>query len=130
MVATPNSVFYNFIFFCSSSRRDFGCDSVHLDRHSRVHLGRHSSNELHTIHSDIPFFGEDIGPISFRDWMWDTGKLVQPLFSKYSQLDILRPIISKFVGRASTWWQERQCRVNKGRESCINTFYELKAYMW
>jgi len=25
---------------------------------------KHSSNELHhTIHSDIPFFGEDIGPI-------------------------------------------------------------------
>jgi len=42
---------------------------------SRLHLGRHSSNELHpTIQSDIPFFTEDIGPISFRDWMWDTEK--------------------------------------------------------
>jgi len=42
---------------------------VHVDRHNSVHLGRHNSNhELHhTIHSDIPFYGEDIGPISFRD---------------------------------------------------------------
>ena len=41
---------------------------VHVDRHSSVHLGRHNSNELHhNIHSDIPFFGEDIGPISLRD---------------------------------------------------------------
>jgi len=49
--------------FSSSSR-------MHVDRHSSVHLGRHSSHELHhTIHSDIPFFGEDIKPISFRDWM-------------------------------------------------------------
>jgi len=45
--------------------------------YSSVHLGRHNSNELHhTIHSYIPFFGEDIGPISFRDWTWDTEKLV------------------------------------------------------
>jgi len=35
-------------------------------------LHKHGSDELHhTFHSDIPFFGEDIGPISFRDWMWD-----------------------------------------------------------
>ena len=96
-----------------------------------MHLGRHNSNELHyTIHSDIPFFGEDIGPISFRDWMWDTEKLVQPLFSKYSQFDILRHVTSRFIGRASEWWQKRDFRVQKGRESCINTFYELKAYMW
>jgi len=67
-----------------------------------VHLGRHSSNELHhTIHSDIPFFGEDIELISFRDWMWDTEKLVQPLFSKYSQFDILRHVTSRFIGCAS-----------------------------
>ena len=104
---------------------------VHLDRHSSVHLGRHNNNELHhTIHSVIPFFGEDIGPISFRDWMWDTEKLVKPLFSKYNQLDILRHVTSRFVGRASEWWQERQYIVKKGRESCINTFYELKACMW
>jgi len=56
--------------FSSSSR-------VHLDRHISVYLGRCNSNELHhNIHSDIPFFGEDIGPISFRDWIWDTEKLV------------------------------------------------------
>ena len=60
-----------------------------------MHLGRHSSYELHhIIHSHIPFFGEDIGPISFRDWMWDTKKLVQPLFSKYSYIDILRHVTS------------------------------------
>jgi len=94
-------------------------------------LHRHSSNELHhTIHSGIPFFREDIGPISFRDWMWDTEKLVQPLFHKYSQSDILRHVISRFVGRACEWWHQRQSRVVKGRESCINTFYELKACMW
>jgi len=41
---------------------------MHVDRHNNVHLNRHSSHELHhTVHSDIPFFGEDIGPISFRD---------------------------------------------------------------
>jgi len=69
---------------------------------SRLHLGRHSSNELHhTIHSDIPFFGKDIRPISFRYWMWGTEKLVQPLFCKYSQSNILRHIISRFIGRAS-----------------------------
>jgi len=109
--------------FSSSSR-------VHLDRHSSVHLGRHSSYEFHhTIHSDIPFFGEDIGPISFRDWMWDTEELVQPLFSKYSQFDILRHVTSRFIGCACEWWQRRQSRVHKGRESCINTFYEFKACM-
>ena len=64
-----------------------------------MHVGRRNSNELHhTIHSDIPFFREDIGPISFRDWIWDTEKLVQPLFCKYSQLDILRHVTSRFVG--------------------------------
>jgi len=83
-----------------------------------------------TIHSDIPFFGEDIGPISFKDWMWDTEKLVQPLFSKYSHIDILRHVTSRFVGRAFDWWQERQYRVQMGRTSCINTFYELKTCMW
>jgi len=94
-------------------------------------LHKHSSHELHhTFHSDIPFFGEDIGPISFRNWMWDTEKLVQPLFSTYSQFDILRHVTSKFIGRASKWWQKRQSRVQKGRESCINTFYELKTCMW
>jgi len=47
--------------FSSSSR-------MHVDRHSSVHLGIHNSNELyHTIHSTIPFFGEDIEAISFRD---------------------------------------------------------------
>ena len=62
----------------------FSSSRVHLDRHSNVHLGRHNNHELHhTIHSDILFFGEDIGLISFRDWMWDTEKLVQPMFSKY-----------------------------------------------
>jgi len=84
----------------------------------------------HTIHSDIPFFGEDIGPISFRDWMWDTEKLVQPMFSKYSHIDILRHVTSRFVGHAYEWWQEREYRVKKGRTSCINTFYELKVCMW
>jgi len=100
---------------------------VLLGRHNSMHLGRHnSSHELHhTIHSDIPFFGEDIGLISFRDCMWDTEKLVQPLFSKYSQVDILSHVISKFVGRAYEWWQEREYRVKKERKSCINTFYEL-----
>ena len=94
-------------------------------------LHKHGSHELHhTFHSHIPFFGEDIGPISFRDWMWDTEKLVQPLFSKYSQFDILRHVTSRFIGRASEWWQERQYRVKKGRTSCINTFYELKTCMW
>jgi len=37
---------------------------------------------------------------------------------------------SKFVGRTFDWWQERQYRVKKGRTSCINTFYQLKTYMW
>ena len=62
---------------CNMSFSSSSC--MHLDGHSSVHLGRHNrSYELHhTIHSDIPFFGEDIGPISFRDWMWDTEKLVQ-----------------------------------------------------
>ena len=55
---------------------------------------------------------------------------MQPLFSKYSQFDILRHVTSRFIGRASEWWQERQYRAKKGRESCINTFYELKACMW
>jgi len=110
--------------FSSSSR-------VHLDRHSSVHLGRYNSNELHhNIHSDISFFGEDIGQISFRDWMWDIEKLVQSLFSKYSQIDILRHVTSRFVGRASTWWQERQSREKKGRKTCINAFYEFKACVW
>jgi len=59
--------------------------------------------------------------------MWDTEKLVQPLFSKYSQFDILRHVIYRFIGRASEWWQKRQSKVQKGRESCIKTFYELKA---
>jgi len=94
-------------------------------------LHKHGSHELHhTFHNDIPFFGEDIGPRSFRDWMWDTEKLVQPLFSKYSQFDILRHVTSMFIGHASEWWQERQYRVKKGRKSCINTFYALKACMW
>ena len=94
-------------------------------------LHKHSSHEFHhTIQSNIPFFGEDIGPISFRDWMWDTEKLVQPLFCKYSQYDIFRHGISRFVGRACEWWHQRQSRVEKGRESCINTFYKLKACMW
>jgi len=110
--------------FSSSSR-------MHIDRYNSVHLDRHRSHELrHTIHSDIPFFGEDIGPISFKDWMWDTEKLVQPLFSKYSHIDILRHVTSRFVGRAFDWWQERQYNVKKGRTSCINTFYELKTCMW
>jgi len=40
--------------FSSSSR-------MHIDRHSSVPLGRHSSHELHhIIHNDIPFFGEHI----------------------------------------------------------------------
>jgi len=105
---------------------------MHIDRHNSMHLGRHNgSHELdQTIHSDIPFFGEDIGPISFKDWMWDTEKLVQPLFSKYSHIDILRHVTSRFVGRALDWWQERQYLVKKGRTSCINTFYELKTCMW
>jgi len=105
---------------------------MNISSSSRVHLGRHNgSHELHqTIHSDIPFFGVDIGPISFKDWMWDTEKLVQPLFSEYSHIDILRHVTSRFVGRAFDWWQERQYLVKKGRISCINTFYELKTCMW
>jgi len=40
---------------------------MHVGRHNSVHLGKHNNNELHyTIHSNIPSFGEDIGPISFR----------------------------------------------------------------
>jgi len=109
----------------------FSSSRMHVDRHNSVHFGRHNNHELHhTIYSDIPFFGEDMGPISFRDWMWDTEKLVQPLFSKYSHIDIFRHITSRFVGRAFDWCQERQYRVKKGRTSCINTFYELKTCMW
>jgi len=34
-------------------------------------LHKHGSHDLHhTFHSEIPFFEEDIGPISFRDWIW------------------------------------------------------------
>jgi len=55
---------------------------------------------------------------------------VQPLFSKYSHIDILRHVTSRFVGRALDWWQERQYLVKKGRTSYINTFYELKTCMW
>ncbi|XP_027912353.1 uncharacterized protein LOC114171679 [Vigna unguiculata] len=98
----------------------FSSSPMHVDRHNSVHLDRHCSQELHhTIHSDIPFFGEDIGPISFKDWMWDTEKLVQPMFSKYSHIDILKHVTSRFVGRAFDWWQERQYLVKKGRTSCI-----------
>jgi len=94
-------------------------------------LHRHGSNELHhTFHSDIPFFGEDIGPISYVNWMWDTKNLVQPFFNRYNQSDILRHVISKFVERAYEWWHKSQSRVEKGRESSINTFYELKTCMW
>jgi len=94
-------------------------------------LHKHDSHELHhTFHSDIPFFGEDIGPLSFIDWMWDTKKLVQPFFNRYCQYDILMHVISRFVGRACEWWYKRQFQVEKGRASCINTFYELKACMW
>jgi len=104
---------------------------MHVDKHSSVHLGRHNSNELyHTIHSNIPFFGEDIRSISFRDWMWDTKKLVQSLFSKYRQIDIPRHVTSRFVGHAFEWWQTREYKVKKGRKSCVNTFYELKTCMW
>jgi len=53
-------------------------------------LHKHDSDELHhTFHSDIPFFREDIGPISFRYWMWNTEKLVQPLFSNIANLTFL-----------------------------------------
>jgi len=62
--------------------------------------------------------------------MWDTEKLVQSFFNKYSQSDILRYVISKFVGRAYEWRHKRQSRVEKGRESCIRGFYELKTCMW
>ena len=62
--------------------------------------------------------------------MWDTEKLVQPLFSKYSQFDILRHAISRFIGHASEWWQKRQSKLQKGRELYINTFYELQTCMW
>ena len=55
---------------------------------------------------------------------------MQPMFSKYSHIDILRHVTSRFVGHAFDWWQERQYRVKKGRTSCINTFYELKTCMW
>jgi len=94
-------------------------------------LHKHDSDELHyTFHSDIPFFREDIGLISYIHWMCDIEKLVQPLFRKYSQFDILRHVNYRFVGRAYEWWQKRQVRVEKGRASCINTFYEMKACMW
>jgi len=62
--------------------------------------------------------------------MWDTEKLVQPLFHKYSQFDILRHVIPRFVGRACEWWDQRKSRMEKGREYDINTFYELKTCMW
>jgi len=62
--------------------------------------------------------------------MWDTKKLVQPFFNRYSQYDILRHVISRFVRRACEWWHQRPFQVEKGRASCINTFYELKACMW
>jgi len=62
--------------------------------------------------------------------MWDTEKLVQPFYNRYGQSDILRHFISRFVGRAYEWWKKRQLRVEKRRESYINTFYELKACMW
>ena len=109
----------------------FSSRRMHIDRHNSVHLDRHSSHELHhTIHSDIPFFGEDIGPISFRDWMWDTEKLVQPMFSKDSHIDILRHVTSRFVGCAFHWWQDRHSNMKKGRKPCLNTFYELKTCTW
>ena len=93
---------------------------------SSPRLHKHGSHELHhTFHSDIPFFGEDIGAISFRDWMWDTEKLVQPFFSTYSQFVILRHVTSKFIGRASEWWQKRQSKVQKGRESCIHPSFRI-----
>ena len=86
-------------------KMSFLSSRVHLGRHSSVHLGRHNSNELyHIIHSEIPFFGEDIGPISFRDLM---EKFVQLLFSKYSQIDILKHVTSRFIGHVFDCWQER-----------------------
>jgi len=54
--------------------------------------------------------------------MWDIEKLVKPMFTKYSQIDILRHVTSMFVERAFDWWEEGQYRVKKGRKSCINTF--------
>ena len=47
--------------------------------------------------------------------MWDTKRLVQPFFYKYSKTGILRHVIFKFVGRAYKWWNKRQSRVEKGR---------------
>jgi len=55
---------------------------------------------------------------------------MQSMFSKYSHIDILKHVTSRFVGRAFDWWQERQYNVKKGRKSSINTFYELKTCMW
>ena len=42
----------------------------------------------------IPFIVtfHSLGRYRIRDWMWDTAKLVQPMFSKYSHINILRHV--------------------------------------
>jgi len=56
----------------------------------------------------------------------ETEKLLQPLFDRYSHYDILSHYISKFVGRAYEWWENRQSKVEKERKSIIRDFYELR----
>jgi len=85
---------------------------------------------FHHIHSDIPFFGGGYRTNIIHKLDVGYKKVGATIFSKYSQFDILRHVISRFVGRAYEWCQKRQVRVEKGRASCINTFYELKACMW
>ena len=54
--------------------------------------------------------------------MWDTEKLVQPLFRKYSQLAILRHVTSRFIGRASEWWQTRHLECKRGEKHALIHF--------
>ncbi|KOM34662.1 hypothetical protein LR48_Vigan02g081200 [Vigna angularis] len=73
----------------------------------------HGEVELHSkVKSDLPFFGENTSALSYLTWE----KRIEELHSflvRHGKYHILSLCISRLVGHASEWWNQRQPKVEK-----------------
>jgi len=93
-----------------------------------LHLGSHRKNEMHhTCDSTFPFFSKNIIALSYITWEREIEELLHPFHVRYSKYYELALCISSFVGYPRKWWDYRKFRVEEGRKTMIQDWYELRA---
>ncbi|KOM47957.1 hypothetical protein LR48_Vigan07g166100 [Vigna angularis] len=114
--------------------------------HDKARRKSCSSYEFDRIEDDlykqasenIPFFGDDIGALTYLAWEKEINDMhsfmvrkskYESFYSRDDESYILNLYTSSFKKHAREWWDDRQYHVNIGRQYPIHDWNELKACM-